>query len=865
MGFWDPDSPRASSRPTMTPPAGPDAPAVVCADLAAPSPRREPDAPLGDAEAILNDMAAVFFQNKAMAAERHTADQDETEVRVDNETRYRALVEQIPAVVFMASIDKGIGDAYVSPQIEASLGFSQSEWLQDPIRWYQHIHPEDKTRWSADAAQMFLSGNPLKSCYRVIARDGRVVWFQCEAKMVRKGDGQPWFIHGVGFDITELKETEHALHEEHKQLQLLEDVTSKANEAKTIAEAMQFAVERICEFTGWPLGHVCFVSEDSTQLLSSNIWSAAREESFLAFRESSAQPVSAKAAGLTGRAFSTAHPAWIKDVTADPNCARQSAASQVGIKSALAFPVMSGSSVVAVMEFFSNTFCPPPDDAAVKVIAHVGDQLGQVVHRVRSQEKLLHDAFHDSLTTLPNRALFLDRLERAVARAKRHAEYKFAVLFIDIDRFKIVNDSLGHDAGDDLIIQVSQRVLHSLRLDDLVSRPVAASAGWNTKDDTLARLGGDEFTVLLDDIRDPADGIRVAQRIQNTFAEPFVISGQDVFCTASIGIVSGAGHANAADVLRNADTAMYRAKIHGKARCEIFGEDMHEQSVNRLKLETDLRRALERREFRVYYQPIITLRTGEISGFEALLRWERPGKGFVSPLEFIGVAEEMGLIVLIGMWVLKTACKQAHQWHLERPLETPLTMSINISARQFLQDDLVAQVERILRETEVERSAIKLEITESVTMGDAERTIQIVQGLKKLGLRISIDDFGTGYSSLSYLRRFPMDTLKIDRSFVSDLKKNPENREIISTIIGLARNLGMNVVAEGAETLEEISYLKTLDCEFAQGYYYSKPVDSLGAQALLQAKRTGGDRQEIAAAGTQKITEANVTSGNRPE
>jgi predicted signal transduction protein with EAL and GGDEF domain len=508
---------------------------------------------------------------------------------------------------------------------------------------------------------------------------------------------------------------------------------------------------------------------------------------------------------------------------------------------------------------------PPPNDALAKLVAHVGTQLGQVVHRVRSQEKLLHDAFHDSLTTLPNRALFLDRLERAVARAKRHADYKFAVLFIDIDRFKIVNDSLGHDAGDDLIIQVSQRVLRSLRLDDLVSRPVAASAGWNIKDDTLARLGGDEFTVLLDDIRDPADGIRVAQRIQNTFAEPFVISGQDVFCTASIGIVSGAGHANAADVLRNADTAMYRAKIHGKARCEIFGEDMHEQSVNRLKLETDLRRALERREFRVYYQPIITLRTGEISGFEALLRWERPGKGFVSPLEFIGVAEEMGLIVLIGMWVLKTACKQAHQWHLEHPLETPLTMSINISARQFLQDDLVAQVERILRETEVEPSAIKLEITESVTMGDAERTIQIVQGLKKLGLRISIDDFGTGYSSLSYLRRFPMDTLKIDRSFVSDLKKNPENREIISTIIGLARNLGMNVVAEGAETLEEISYLKTLDCEFAQGYYYSKPVDSLGAQALLQAKRTGGDRQEIAAAGTQKITEANVTSGNRPE
>jgi PAS domain S-box-containing protein len=849
----------------MTPSAHPGAPDPTRAGLAGPSTPNKPSVALEEAETILNGMAAVFFQNKALAAEQRAADRDPVDSRVDNETRYRALVEQIPAVVFMASIDKGIGDAYVSPQIEASLGFSQSEWLQDPVRWYQRIHPDDKSRWSTDAAQMFLSGNPLKSCYRVIARDGRVVWFQCEAKMVRNEDGQPWFIHGVGFDITELKETEHALHEQHKQLQLLEDIASKANEAKNIAEAMQFAIERICEFTGWLLGHVCFVSEDGQELLSSNIWNLTPKDSFLAFRESSAQPVSTNAAGLTGRAFSTARPAWIKDVTADPSCARQSTASQVGIKSAFAFPVLSGINVVAVMEFFSSAFCPPPSDALVKLIANVGTQLGQVVNRVRSQEKLLHDAFHDSLTTLPNRALFLDRLERAVARAKRHGDYKFAVLFIDIDRFKIVNDSLGHDAGDDLIIQVSQRVLGSLRLDDLVARPVATTPEWNTKDDTLARLGGDEFTVLLDDIRDPADGIRVAQRIQNIFSEPFVISGQDVFCTASIGIVSGAGHGSAADVLRNADTAMYRAKIHGKARCEIFGEDMHEQSVNRLKLETDLRRALERQEFRVYYQPIITLRTGEISGFEALLRWERPGQGFVSPLEFIGVAEEMGLIVLIGMWVLKTACKQAHQWHLEHPLDVPLTMSINISARQFLQDDLVAQVERILRETEVEPSAIKLEITESVTMGDAERTIQIVQGLKKLGLRISIDDFGTGYSSLSYLRRFPMDTLKIDRSFVSDLKKNPENREIISTIIGLARNLGMNVVAEGAETLEEISYLKTLDCEFAQGYYYSKPVDSLGAQALLQAKRTNGDRQAIAAGGTQQVTESGVTSGDRPE
>jgi len=283
--------------------------------------------------------------------------------------------------------------------------------------------------------------------------------------------------------------------------------------------------------------------------------------------------------------------------------------------------------------------------------------------------------------------------------------------------------------------------------------------------------------------------------------------------------------------------AMYRAKRNGKSQCALFDQAMHEDSVSRLNLETDLRRALERKEFRVYYQPIIALQTGKISGFEALLRWQRPGKGMVEPEEFIRVTEEMGLIVGIGLWVLRTACEQVHQWHLEQPQEEPLTMSVNISARQFVQDDLVEQVGAILRETQVEPTAIKLELTESLTMGDAEKTIKVVNDLKQLGLRLSIDDFGTGYSSLSYLRRFPMDTLKIDRSFVSDLGSNPESREIVNTIMALARNLGMSVIAEGTETLEEIDYLKTLDCEFAQGYFFSRPVDSACAQELLLRNR----------------------------
>jgi predicted signal transduction protein with EAL and GGDEF domain len=457
---------------------------------------------------------------------------------------------------------------------------------------------------------------------------------------------------------------------------------------------------------------------------------------------------------------------------------------------------------------------------------------------VEANKSLVHDAFHDSLTDLPNRALFLDRLERTVARAKRHKDYKFAVLFIDIDRFKIVNDSLGHHAGDQLIIQFSKRILNSLRLDDVISRPTIPDSLVNqctTKDDTLARLGGDEFTVLLDDLRSPTDSIRVASRIQESFVEPFLIAGQEVFTTASIGIAaSSQSYASAADVLRDADIAMYRAKALGKARCEVFDQETHDRAVGRLKLETDLRRALEREEFRVYYQPIVSLASSNIAGFEALVRWDRPGVGIVAPAEFIGVAEETGLIVFIGNWVLRKACEQAHRWHLANPGQPLLTMSVNVSARQFKHRDIVEQVGKILQETHVDPTAIKLEMTETVTMDNAERTIRVVNGLKNLGVRLSIDDFGTGYSSLSYLRRFPMDTLKIDRSFVQNLSSNPENLAIVRTIMSLARNLGMEVVAEGAETAEEIEQLKALECDFSQGYFFSKPLDSKQADDLLQ-------------------------------
>jgi predicted signal transduction protein with EAL and GGDEF domain len=412
-------------------------------------------------------------------------------------------------------------------------------------------------------------------------------------------------------------------------------------------------------------------------------------------------------------------------------------------------------------------------------------------------------------------------------------------LFVDIDGFKIVNDSLGHFAGDQLIVQIAERLVSSVRREDVVS----CSADGNGEvrqsgEDTLARMGGDEFTILLVDIRDASDGIRVAERIQQRLAPPFLISGQEVSITASIGIaLSATGYSTAEDILRDADTAMYRAKALGKSRYEICDPAMHARAVSRLKLETDLRRAMDGEEFRVHYQPVVSLRDCRIIGFEALLRWQRPGFGLLMPREFVPIAEETGLILISGLWVLREACRQMRAWNLQFPSDPAFSVAVNISGKQFAQPDLVSEVDRILRETCLDPHCLKLELTESVTMREVERAARIFGELKTLGVGLSMDDFGTGYSSLSYLRRFPLDTLKIDRSFVSEMEDTSESRAIVQMILSLGRSLGMEMVAEGVETAEQVSLLRSLGCEYAQGYFFSKPTDQEGMAEVLVKSR----------------------------
>jgi diguanylate cyclase (GGDEF)-like protein len=433
-----------------------------------------------------------------------------------------------------------------------------------------------------------------------------------------------------------------------------------------------------------------------------------------------------------------------------------------------------------------------------------------------TKEHFRHAAFHDSLTGLPNRAMFTELLKAEIESSSRRDDHTFAVLFLDLDRFKNINDSLGHTHGDLLLVAFAERLERTLR-------PV----------DTLARFGGDEFAILLSGMTDATDAVRVAQRIQDELSQPFVLDKNSAFATASIGIAfSSTGYDRPDDILRDADIAMYRAKENGKARYEVFDHGMHARAVSRLQLESDLRQAIENNEFCVYYQPIVSLQTGRLAGFEALVRWNHPRRGLVSPADFIPVAEETGLIVPIGQWVLNEACAQVRQWQLDSPSHRNLSLSVNLSARQVAQPDLLDRIKEALATSKLNPHCLKLEITESVVMENAEAAALMFKQLRSLGVQLSIDDFGTGYSSLSYLHRFPLNYLKIDRSFVSRLTTDNDNA-IVRTISTLARNLGMEVIAEGIETEEQYQQLKMLGCEYGQGFLFSRPVNNDSVHHLL--------------------------------
>jgi diguanylate cyclase (GGDEF)-like protein/PAS domain S-box-containing protein len=451
---------------------------------------------------------------------------------------------------------------------------------------------------------------------------------------------------------------------------------------------------------------------------------------------------------------------------------------------------------------------------------HLILQIQDIRDRKEAEARFQHAALHDGLTGLPNRMLLADRLRLAIVRMNRTGIHQFAVLFLDVDRFKIVNDSLGHAFGDQLLVEMSRRLERCVR-----------------KMDTVARLGGDEFAVLLDGVAGPHEAIQTAERILESMSRPCELGDHEVVSSASIGIAfSQTGYETPEDMLRDADTAMYRAKSNGKARYEVFDVKMHAHAVEALTLERELRHAINQGDIQVYYQPIVSLADNRLAGFEALARWHHPTRGYVSPADFIPIAEETGMIVTLGLYVLRTACQQLRQWQAHDPT---LGISVNVSGRQFADSGFVDRARRILEDSEVAPSSLRLEVTESVIMDKAEIAADALKALKSLGVQLAIDDFGTGYSSLSYLHKFPFDILKIDQSFVSRMCLDQVSKGIAETILILARKLNKRAVAEGIEDEEQLAELRKLGCDFGQGYYFSRPVPAAEAEKLIMT--TGAD------------------------
>jgi diguanylate cyclase (GGDEF)-like protein len=443
----------------------------------------------------------------------------------------------------------------------------------------------------------------------------------------------------------------------------------------------------------------------------------------------------------------------------------------------------------------------------------------EVAQRLLAEERLRHDAAHDALTSLPNRTSFIGQVQAALDFTRSRPELMAAVLLLDIDRFKYVNDSLGHTVGDRLLVDLAKRLQACLR-----------------PGDALARVGGDEFAVLLCDVESPEAATGVAERLLRETKGPFVLGAEDVFSPISIGIaLSAPTYSRAEDLLRDADTAMHRAKSEGRARFVRFDEGMRTRVVTLLQLETDLRRALEREEFRVHYQPIVSLESGRVHGFEALVRWQHPVRGVVQPMEFMPLAEETGLVVWIDRIVLGEASRRARAWQDRFPREAPFFMSVNFSGKQLSQPRLVEHVAHALQDAGLAVGCLKIEITESVVMENAEAAFEVLGRLGDLGVRLSIDDFGTGYSSLSYLDRFPFHTVKIDQSFIRGKGLRDKEAGIVRTIVELARNLGMDVIAEGVETGEQLARLRDVSCGFAQGYLFSKPLDAEQVERLIES------------------------------
>jgi diguanylate cyclase (GGDEF)-like protein/PAS domain S-box-containing protein len=727
-------------------------------------------------------------------AERASADQ-------------RGLLNRVPVILYTADTGEHGTWYFVSPQIETILGFSPKEWCADPDLWASRLHPDDRRR-VLEAESEIVDAKPSNGAaeYRLLHRDGRVVWVRDDALLVEDDDGsRRW--HGVMSDITQQKAAEAELERRAAQQAAVARLGEHALEGASISDLMQEAVGAAALLLDVQVASVLELSPggDSFQVrVTHGDWAVS--EIIPGGRDSQA-----------GYTILTGAPVIVGDWEAEKRFQCSPILASRGVRSGLTVVVEGRRGPFGILGLHSTSLreYTPLDVDFAQSLANV---LGDTLERQLTDDDIRYRALHDELTGLPNRILFLDRLQQAIERQRRRPGSLSAVLILDLDRFKLVNDSMGHQIGDELLAAAAPRLKHALR-----------------SSDTVARFGGDEFGILLEEITGEHDAIDMAQRVAGVFTRPFVLDGNEHFVTTSIGIALAAGGTLAEDLVRDADSAMNRAKERGRARYELFDEGLRGRAMSRLRVENDLRRALERNELTLDYQPVVSLRDQSIVSVEALIRWEHPDRGRIPPADFIPVAEENGLIEPIGRWVLDHACRQAARWYNSRPDSPPISISVNLSAVQIGNRGLADTVATSLQAAGLDPAYLSLEITESVMLADAEALRDALDGLKAIGVRLVLDDFGTGYSSLSYLTRLPLDALKVDRSFIDGLGIEPRDTAITEAIVAMSHALSLEVVGEGAETALQVAELSRLGCDLVQGFHFSRPVPAEEITRMLEA------------------------------
>ena len=716
---------------------------------------------------------------------------------VRSEERLQTVVAGARGIIYISEHGSAGRWRYVSPRIEEILGFTADEWTADPELWVRQLHPEDRERVVREEEKLawHVPGQLHESEYRMLSKSGECRWILDAATMVAADDGSlAW--SGVLTDVTARRLVEEQLRSSEEGLRSMIETASDAFVSTDASGSIVEWNRRAEETFGWSRSEAIGVPLAET--IVPERYRPSHNRGFARFLRTGHGPVIGRTVEL-------------------------SAVNRAGDE----FPVE--------LSIWAST-----SQGERRLNAFVRD-----ITERRELEAVTHQAFHDALTDLPNRVLLTDRVAQALARRPRPSTATVAILLLDLDDFKTVNDSLGHAAGDQLLVEVASRLGACVR-----------------PGDTLARLAGDEFAVLLEDV-DGIDAVtRVAERIGEQLEEPFEIEAMEVVVRASIGIAVGrSDDVSPDDLMRDADVAMYAAKARGKGEFELFEPEMRRAVVTRMELKGDLRRALDRDELRVHYQPYVRLDGGRVVGGEALVRWEHPERGLIPPLDFIPLAEEMGLIVPIGRWVLREACVRAAAWTRDFPQLAPLTFSVNVSARQLQDRGIVDDVSAIVGESGLDSSQIVLELTESCLVEDPDHAVERLRALHDLGVRLAIDDFGTGYSSLSYLQRYPIEILKLHRSFVSTLGGARGDDSMTRAIVQLAQNLSMTTIAEGVERPAQVSALLELGCLYAQGFHFAKPLPEADFTALLEreAGRIRGFAAEAPRPGALPATGAPIT------